>query len=75
MKSALKINGIITLLLSFIRVILKSNFSKSGTIKTIQSWFPNTKRISHIFTSMSIEGRNLPVTTHEMVACTKFIAL
>jgi hypothetical protein len=75
MKLVFKISGIMTWILSCIACITQLIFSKSITIKVSLSWVPFARQISHIFKSISNEGRNLPVTTHEMVACTKFNAL
>jgi hypothetical protein len=75
MRPVYRISSIITWILPCIADMAQLIFSKSITFNFIQSWGPCARQISHIFKSISNEGRNLPVTTHEMRACTKFTAL
>ena len=75
MRPVYKISSIITWILPCIAGMAQLIFSKSITFNVFQPWVPFARQISHIFKSISNEGRNLPVTTHEMVACTKFNAL
>ena len=66
MKPVHQISRIMALVSLCIAGMAPLNISKSETIKGIQSWVPLARQISHIFKSMSNEGRNLPVTTHEI---------
>ena len=75
MKPVHHISGIVTLLLLCIAGMTPLKISKSATLNGIQSWIPLARQISQIFKPLSIEGRNLPVTTHERKACTMHNAL